>query len=488
MSYFDAIPVPRGQVGDEQAESNLRVGLLSKQRALESSNKSVIIVLAGVNGAGSGEVLRALNKWLDQRYVRTYAFTKRTQEELERPAFWRYWMRLPARGNITIYAGAWYTEAITKFAKVKITKRSFERMLRHICQLESGIVNDGSIVLKYWLHLNATQQSERFDHLLANKDTAWRVTKDDIKSKKYHHAFVAGAADAIKASNTDAAPWTVLSGLEPASCAWEIGRDIETRLGNALSSEPAKPLIAVATPAKQFRDVLAEIDLTQKLSKSKYQKRLPRYQARLAELHRRAIKREISSVVVFEGWDAAGKGGSIRRITYALDPRQYQAIRVAAPTDEELAHHYLWRFWRHIPRAGHTTIYDRSWYGRVLVERVEDFAKPHRWQQAYDEINDFEQALAEHGTVICKFWLHISPDEQLRRFREREAIPHKHHKITEEDYRNRDKWSAYTEAVNEMVARTDTSWAPWNLIAANDKRYTRVKVLETLCEAFEQYC
>ena len=213
---------------------------------------------------------------------------------------------------------------------------------------------------------------------------------------------------------------------------------------------------------------------------------MSRYQARLAELHRRAKKKDVSTVVVFEGWDAAGKGGAIRRLTYAMDPRQYRVIRIAAPSDEELAHHYLWRFWRQIPRAGHTTIYDRSWYGRVLVERVEGFASTQRWQQAYDEINDFEQALAEHGTVVVKYWLHISAEEQLQRFKHREQTPHKQHKITDEDYRNRDKWSEYEAAVNEMLVRTDTSWAPWQVVAANDKRFARVQVLEHLCESLEQ--
>ena len=172
---------------------------------------------------------------------------------------------------------------------------------------------------------------------------------------------------------------------------------------------------------------------------------------------RAAFEKKRSSVVVFEGWDAAGKGGNIRRITAAIDPRTYRVISIAAPTDEEKAHHYLWRFWRHVPRAGYVTIYDRSWYGRVLVERVEGFARPDEWSRAYLEINDFEQQLVDHGIVLAKFWLHIDAKEQLRRFRERESVAWKQHKIAAEDWRNREKWDAYEEAVNDMVARTSTA-------------------------------
>jgi len=501
VTRFDNLLRPQAQVGDKDAESALRVALLARQRVLQTSKRSVIVIIAGINGGGTGQVIRSLSEWLDPRYVRSYTFSKRSEEERERPPFWRYWMSLPARGNIATYTDAWYTEAIRKYAKYKITKRVFSRMLGHIQQFESDLVSDGTIILKYWLHLESDEQKARFDKLLGNPETAWRVSKEDLKSTKYYSTYTTAAARAIEETDSSIAPWQVMSGVDPESCAWFIGRDIEKRVGqnldgNAALDEPKinEPNVDEANvnegrkdvAGSKYRNMFAHVDLQQELSKSKYKKRLARYQARLADLHQRAKKKDVSTIVVFEGWDAAGKGGAIRRITYALDPRQYRVIRVAAPTDEELARHYLWRFWRHIPRAGNTTIYDRSWYGRVLVERVEGFAQKPRWQQAYDEINDFEQALVEHGSLMIKFWLHISPDEQLRRFKQREQIPHKHHKITEEDYRNREKWDDYCAAANEMIARTDTSWAPWQIIAANDKRSARVKVLEQLCDAYEQ--
>ena len=487
MIDFKELVQPSELVGADSAESALRVALLSRQQALRNTNYPVLIIVAGVNGSGTGEVIRAFGEWFDPRDVRSFAFSKRSEEERERPLFWRYWMSLPARGNIATYTGAWYTEAILKRAKNKITKRHFQRVIRHIQQFESDLSNDGAIILKYWLHLTKPQQVARFEHLLSDKHTAWRVSRDDKKSVKYYDDYIDSAKQIIDETNIELAPWVVMNSKDPASCAWHIADDVGRRIDGSLKSETTRDRLPPRPEERSFRNVLQDTDLGKVLSKQKYQRRLKRYQARLAELHRHCHAKGISSVIVFEGWDAAGKGGTIRRITYALDPRQYQVIRIAAPSDEELSHHYLWRFWRHIPRAGKTTIYDRSWYGRVLVERVEGYTGTSRWRQAYDEINDFEQALVEHGTVVCKFWLHLSPEEQLRRFKHREEVPHKRHKITDDDYRNREKWDEYTVAVNEMIARTDTSWAPWRVIAAEDKRYARVEVLEHLCDAFEEH-
>ena len=202
-------------------------------------------------------------------------------------------------------------------------------------------------------------------------------------------------------------------------------------------------------------DRLANVDLSTRLSPESYERKLPRLQGELRELARLAYEHGRPAVLVFEGWDAAGKGGSIRRMTEALDARQFRVVPVAAPTDEERAHHYLWRFWRHVPRDGRITVFDRSWYGRVLVERVEGFAAEAEWRRAYDEINEFELQLVSHGTALVKFWLHLSPEEQLRRFSEREVVPWKQHKLTGEDWRNRERWQDYLAAVNDMLVFTD---------------------------------
>ena len=348
MINFKNLPIPTNLVGDDDAESRLRVSLLECQQALRGSQSAAIIIVAGVNGSGTGQVIRSLGEWLDPRDMRSHAFSKRSDEERERPLFWRYWMSLPARGNIATYSGAWYREAILKRAKNKITKRTFRRTIKHIQQFESDLANDGTIVLKYWSHLSKPEQAARFEKLLSDKDTAWRVSKDDLKSAKYYDDYAASASEAINDTNLDCAPWALINSKDPSSCAWYIARDVALRLNSFQNTSLTQPTEAPEPASKRSRNYLSEIDLTQRLSKTQYQRRLKRYQARLAKLHRRANGNAISSVIVFEGWDAAGKGGTIRRITYALDPRQYQVIRIGAPSDEELAHHYLWRFWRHL--------------------------------------------------------------------------------------------------------------------------------------------
>jgi polyphosphate kinase 2 (PPK2 family) len=217
-----------------------------------------------------------------------------------------------------------------------------------------------------------------------------------------------------------------------------------------------------------------------------YKNELKRLQSKLYLLQQEAHKRKISTVIMFEGWDAAGKGGAIRRITKALDARQYEITPIAAPTPEELQHHYLWRFWKHIPRGGRLQIFDRSWYGRVLVERIEGFAKTHEWQRAYDEINDFEKELTDHGTVLCKFWIHVSKEEQLRRFEERKNTPYKAWKLNDEDWRNREKWDEYVHAIEDMFSLTQGAKAPWYIIPGNDKYYSRLKVLSSVCQSLER--
>ena len=254
----------------------------------------------------------------------------------------------------------------------------------------------------------------------------------------------------------------------------------EARRRAAVEPAPA------SSEAKAGKSALDRVDLSQRLDKSEYEPRLEAAQHALFDLGRAARERAISSVLVFEGWDAAGKGGAIRRLAHAFDPRALRVVPIAAPTSEERAHPWLWRFWRHLPRAGRVLVFDRSWYGRVLVERVEGFAQEEDWRRAYEEIVDFERCLVEHGCALVKFWLHIDPDEQLRRFEERERTPHKRHKITPEDYRNRERWSDYERAVDEMLLRTSTAEAPWTVVGANDKRWARVRVLESVRDALEQ--
>ncbi len=470
----------------------LRTELLKAQEALKSANFPVIVLVSGVDGAGKGVTVNLLNEWLDPRYLRTYAFGEQSDEERERPACWRFWRALPPKGLIGLYIGSWYSTPLAQRACGKYSDTELDGHLLRIKTFEKSLVDDGALIIKFWLHLSREAQKKRFKTLESDPATAWRVTAQDKEHLKHYDAFRSIAERTLRQTSTGVVPWIIVEGSDPHYRSVTIGQHILDRISARLKD--GAPSLLDAPPASstllpvltQSQTLLGHLDLSQSLSSKHYKSELEKTHCRLNSLSRIALKKKVSSIIVLEGWDAAGKGGLIRRIVPALDARHYQIIPTGAPTDEERAHHYLWRFWRHIPRAGKLTVYDRSWYGRVLVERVEGYASTAEWMRAYAEINDFEEQLTDHGTVLLKFWLHIDKEEQLRRFKAREKISYKQYKISEEDYRNREKWSAYEHAVNDMVERTSTEYAPWTLIEGNDKRYARIKAIKIFCDKLEE--
>jgi polyphosphate kinase 2 (PPK2 family) len=290
----------------------------------------------------------------------------------------------------------------------------------------------------------------------------------------------------VRETSTGVAPWSLIEATDERFRNLSVANEILARLEARLALPQVEPEHKPESSRPDPVTILDRIDLTKTLSKEEYQARIPALQARLSGLARKLSKRRKSTIVLFEGADAAGKGGAIRRIVPALQAGQYRVIPIAAPNEEERAYHYLWRFYRHLPRRGKMTIYDRSWYGRVLVERVEGFATVEEWSRAYSEINDFERELVEDGIVLVKFYLHLGADEQLRRFQAREREPWKQHKISPEDYRNREKRNQYEDAAAEMIARNSTEFAPFHLVSGEDKRHARVTILQTLCESIEK--
>jgi AMP-polyphosphate phosphotransferase len=460
----------------------LRTELLKLQRRVEVADFPVIILVAGVDGAGRGDVINQLNEWMDTRNINTEAFDTPSDEERERPLYWRYWMALPPRGRIGVFTGAWYSTAILERVYGGTSDAEFDVALARANSFEKKLVEDGALFIKLFLHVSKEEQQKHFKKLSKDPHTRWRVTKQERKNAERYDTFRPLYERMIRHTSTGEAPWTVIEAGDQRYRRIAVARQLATALRHRLEEPRAPASNGQEALIPDPETILDRIDLSAKLEKDEYSARLGKAQARLAELARRASKAQKGVIVVFEGADAAGKGGAIRRIIGALDARHYRVICIAAPTDEERAHHYLWRFWRHLPRRGRVTIYDRSWYGRVLVERIEGFASRGEWMRAYKEINDFEEQLVAFGTVLVKFWLHISPEEQLRRFEERERTPWKQHKITDEDYRNREKANNYELAANEMVERTSTAYAPWQLVAAEDKRLARVTVVETVSE------
>lgn len=476
----------------EEQVAELRIGLLMAQQKLRSADFPVIVLVSGVDGAGKGETVNLLNEWLDPRYVRTFAFGEMSDEERERPKFWRFWRALPSKGRIGLYVGSWYSQPIASRVHGEYNDAELDGHLVRIRNFEKELVDDGALIIKFWLHLSKSAQKKRLKTLEKNPDTAWRVSKQDYRHLKLYDKFSSIAERTLRDTSTGEAPWMIVEGTDHRYRGLTVGKHILDRINERLQHHETEHCDSIPAGSDTLPvvtrplTILSHLDMSRTLRKKAYRSKLEKLQGRLHLLAREAHNRKISSVLVLEGWDAGGKGGIIRRIIPAMDARNYQIIPIAAPTDEERAHHYLWRFWRHIPRAGQVTIYDRSWYGRVLVERVEGFAEPHEWMRAYAEINDFEEQLIEHDTVLMKYWVHIDRDEQMARFKAREQVPYKQYKLTEEDYRNRERWEDYEHAVNDMIERTSTEYAPWTLIEGNSKRYARIKALETFCERLEE--
>ena len=468
----------------KKEEPELHTQLLEMQRALRESDFPVVIIVSGVEGAGKGEVVNRLNEWLDTRGITTSAFWDESDEERERPADWRFWRRLPPKGTIGIMFGSWYTKPIVDYVFKRTRLSEFERQLQHISEFEKTLTDDGALIIKLWFHMAKKDVEKR---LKAEAKVDARISPILKKFSKRYDQFARASERAIRITDKSENPWHLVEALDRRYRDLTTGKIVLEMIRKKIKERASrkKPAKRKQTTTNELT-VLDHVDLEQKLNDKEYRKLLEKYQRRLYGLTWDAYKQKRSSVAVFEGWDAAGKGGAIRRITAATDARLYKVISVAAPTDEEKAQHYLWRFWRHLPRAGYVTIYDRSWYGRVLVERVEQFAGENEWKRAYHEINEFEQQLCEFGIIMAKFWVHLSPEEQLRRFKEREQIAWKKHKITEEDWRNRERWNDYTAAINDMVSRTSTQYAPWTLIPGNDKKFSRVEIIKTLCDTLER--
>ncbi len=482
----------------KQKEPVLRQELLeAQQRLLKLKKCPVIIVFAGVDGAGKGETVNLLNAWMDPRWLITRAYDEPSDEERERPEYWRFWRDVPPKGKIGLFLSSWYSRPVLDRVHKRIDDAEFNHLLERIVNFEKALSDDNTLILKFWMHLSKREQKKRFRDLEKNELTRWRVQEKDWDNWRLYEQFEETAERVIMKTSTGVSPWCIVEGVDPYFRSLTVGTIIRDEINKhvdkieAAISESQTPVTTenggdtgTLTELKSAT-VLDVMDMTLALAKRDYKQQLETWQANLNQLQRKALKKKLSTILVFEGPDAAGKGGAIRRLTAALDARHVQVLPIAAPTDEESAQHFLWRFWRHLPRAGRMTIFDRSWYGRVLVERIENFASEDEWRRAYGEINEFEDQLTSSGIVLVKFWIHVTKDEQLRRFQEREKVPHKQWKLTEEDWRNREKWDAYQIAVNELVEHTSTRTAPWNLIEGNDKRHARVKVIKTVCEHME---
>lgn len=477
-----------------------RLGLA--QRRLKEAGIPVLILFDGMDAAGKGTQINRLIQFLDPRGFDVYASSRVTEDEAMRPFLWRFWTLTPENGRIAVFDRSWYRKVREDRFEGRTAKKELSEAFRDICSFEKQLTDSKAVIIKLFLYISREEQKKRFKKLEESGETAWRVTKEDWKRNEDYDRYLKINEEMLERTDTEYAPWTIIEATDKSYGAMKILKTVTETLEDALKKraeeerlkeekkKSAETLLkAGENPAENSRyqnGVLSGIDLSKTMTREAYKKEIDRLQKKLELLHSELYRLRIPVVLGFEGWDAGGKGGAIRRLTSHLDPRGYQVCPTAAPNDIEKKHHYLWRFWNHMPKAGHIAIFDRTWYGRVMVERIEGFCREEEWRRAYQEINEMESHLVNAGAVVLKFWLQIDKDEQKRRFEERMRIPEKQWKITDEDWRNREKWDQYELAVNEMLVRTSTTYAPWIVVEGNCKYYARVKVLRTVVEALEK--
>ncbi len=465
----------------------LREKLLAQQQLVRSSALPVIVLVEGWAAAGKGSLINELISEIDPRFYNVTSPAIVPQSEERYPFLYPYAKAIPENGKIMFYDSGWMDGAVYKFLRREITKKQYKEIIRSVNEFERQLRDGGYLVLKLFLHIGREEQKERLAALRDNYETEWRVSENDLWQHQEYNLF-RDTYEEFMEETGKLLPWHILDGTRRR----QSSRDALRLLTDAIDEGLEKGRY-VGKPFKEEFDLLtmpklSEIDLSPVIEEKEYKKELDRLQARLGELHNTIYRKKIPVILCYEGWDAAGKGGNIRRVARPLDPRGFDVIPIASPEPHELNRQYLWRFWTRLPRSGHICIFDRTWYGRVMVERLEGFCKEDDWKRAYNEINEFERQLTDWGAVVLKFWIQIDQDTQLARFTDRQNTPEKQWKLTEEDWRNREKWPQYEEAINEMLQKTSTENAPWFIIESNDKKYARIKTLKIIIKALEKAC
>jgi polyphosphate:AMP phosphotransferase len=460
------------------------------QRRCRELGIPVLIVFEGWSASGKGTMINRVIQPLDPRGFKVSCIAAPSRDEQLRPFLWRFWRRTPSAERMAIFDRSWYRTLLDDYVAEELDEDSLSKAFDDVVAFENQLKDGGTVIFKFFLDISKEEQAERLNKLRKNPATAWRVSDDVLARHCKYGQYKKATKRLIEATDLPASPWKVIDAKHVTSANASILRCLVKVLGKrvtALATDVPKqgPPPKKDLPVFPTAPSLKRVDLSLSLDRDEYRKLLEKRQKRIGELHDEIYHRRIPVVIVYEGWDAGGKGGNIRRLTEEMDPRGYEVIPIAAPNDVEKVHHYLWRFWTEFPKAGHLTIFDRSWYGRVLVERVEGFCSEADWNRAYGEINEMEENFWHFGAVVIKFWLQIDKDEQMNRFKAREKDSAKQWKLNEEDWRNREKWDLYEEATEEMFLRTHTTYAPWTVIEGNCKRYARIKALDVVIAAIE---
>ena len=458
--------------------------LAASQIRLRDAKIPVIVLVEGWDAAGKGSLINDLISEMDPRFVSVFSQDAALQGAERYPFLYPYFNAVPENGKLVFMDSGYMEESVHGLMSGELDEEAYALYVQSSQRFERTLRDNGYLLIKFFVNISRKEQHERLSALLDDRNTAWRVTENDLWQNEEYKSFRRGYDD-FMAATSEVAPWHILDGESNGKKLYDAFKIICESIDAALESGKVNaPAFEEDFPMSE-KVLLSDADLSQKVEKAEYKEELKQLQARLSELHNEVYRLRIPVVVCYEGWDAAGKGGNIRRLAYPLDPRGFDVYPIASPEPHELARHYLWRFWQKLPKTGHVAIFDRTWYGRCMVERIEGFCTENDWQRSYNEINEFEEELYNWGAVILKFWIHIDPDTQLERFNERQNTPEKQWKITEEDWRNREKWPMYEEAVSEMLEKTSTDYAPWHIIESKDKYFARLKVLRLTIAAME---
>lgn len=486
---FEKSDLPSDEKKQLISQLSERLGKLQLQ--VQKDKLPVLVLVEGWGTAGKGSRIASMIRSLDPRFFEVISVSSPSAEELAKPFLYRHMKNIPESGKFIFLDSGWMDESIRAMQSGELSEEEYAHRLEDIRIFERQLCDNGYLLVKLFLHISKKEQDKRINDLLSHADTRWRISEHDLQQNRQYEQNINDFDEYLQATHLPYAPWQVIDSSHrkqsDIDCLTALCSCIEAALEQ---KQAGVPLGAQESSAqKSFplikMPLLDEVALNQEMSRKEYKKQLKFYQKKLRKLHNQIYRWKIPVILAYEGWDAAGKGGNIKRITSALDPRGYKVIPVAAPKPYELARHYLWRFWQNLPKRGHIVIFDRTWYGRVMVERLESFCTESDWKRAYTEMNEFEQQLTDWGAIVLKFWIQIDKDTQLKRFEERQNTPEKQWKITDEDWRNREKWDEYEQAVNEMLQKTSTSYAPWHIIESNCKYYARIKALRILTEALE---
>ena len=469
----------------KEERNALRNALADRQQLIKEKKLPVIIMVEGWSAAGKGSAISSTIQFMDPRFFKVYNMDNISEDEWRRPFLYRYAVKMPGQGQVAFFDGTYIDEAVKDYLAGLTDEKEYKKTITSIRDYERSMTDNGYLIIKVFLNVDKKTQKA----LQESKNTAWRVVDEDLWQNENYELFAKTYEEARTATHTEDCPWHVIEVCNEKDMEGDllsiITHAIDQRIAEIDEKGKDRKIVKNPFTLKKMK-MLDKVKLSDKtMTEEEYRKELAKLQKKLSKLHYKLYRKKIPLIIAYEGWDAAGKGGNIKRVASALDCRGYEVFPIASPSAEEKSRHFLWRFYTRLPKTGHIAIFDRTWYGRVMVERLEGFCSENDWKRAYNEINEFERDLTDSGAIVIKFWVQIDKDTQLARFTDRQNTPEKQWKITDEDWRNREKWDLYEVAINEMLQKTNTEFAPWTILESNDKRYARIKALKVIIDAIE---